>query len=409
MEYKKVTSCRVCGSSKLNKYIDLGNIPLANGLLSSPDQEFEKYPLQVLFCQDCYLSQLSIVVDPKVLYKNYPYRSSISTTFKRHCYLMAKRLKQMHLDKWKDWEEFLVPQPRLIDIGANDGCLMHQFKRHGFKPILGVEPDRTLWDSIDKDIVMLDHYWCESSRMKDTRLLHMKAHVVTATNVFAHVDNLDDFLQAVVNVLDDSGTFVVEVPYAYSMLSNNEFDTIYHEHLSYFLLHPMKILFEKNGLKIFDVEQYPIHGGTIRVYACKDNRPVNESVKDLLDFERANGMYNLDTYLSFAMRIQELKNQLLRALHGKKFIGFGASAKGSTLLNYFNIRPEYIIDETPQKQGKWIPGINVPVVSYDWHKMQSVENILLVAWNFKDEIITKINASGYKGKWIVPIPTVKVI
>jgi len=423
MNFKKVVNCRVCGSHDLYKYLDLGEVPLANGLLAAPDQPHQRYPLQVLYCVECSLSQLSIVVDPKILYTNYPYRSSTSETFKRHCYYMGKQLKNLYDGQWSVdgmLDEFQIPQPRLIDIGANDGCLMHQFKRHGFKAVCGFEPDPRFRSFVDSDILMFDEFFSIKSMAPIKRLaetIYLGADFITATNVFAHVDDLVSFLQGIHEVLHPNGTFVVEVPYAYHMLMDNEFDTIYHEHLSYFLMKPLKRLFEANGLHIFKVEEFDIHGGTIRLYASKEERGDDGSVDALLDLEKLSGVYELSTYTEFAERVLMVRDDLVMLLErlsadGKKIVAFGASAKGSTLLNYCGIDNEYvshIIDDTKEKQGKWMAGTNIPIEPYNWEKLQHTDYILLLVWNFADEIMTKINAAGYKGKWIIPIPEVEVV
>jgi SAM-dependent methyltransferase len=412
MDYRVIETCRVCKSDQLTQYLDLGNLPLANGLIASPNQPFNKYPLKVLFCNECGLSQLSIVVDPKILYTNYPYRSSISETFSSHCYFMGKKLRQTYFDKWSqvEHEEYHIPQPTLIDIGSNDGCLMHEFKRNGFKVLYGFEPDRRFIDFVDQDITVFDNFFSIKSVAPLKRLANLiNADFITATNVLAHVDDLNGFLEGVSHLLNETGVFVVEVPHALQMILWGEFDTIYHEHLSYFLMKPLQRIFESNGLHIFDVEQYPIHGGSIRLYACKDDRPINPSIANLIETETARGMYKLETYLTFASHVENTKKDLNVMLSDKKVIGFGASAKGSTLLNYCDIHLDYIIDDTPEKQGKFIPGCNIPIKAYDYYKLVKTEYILLLAWNFAGEIIEKMNNSGYDGKWIIPIPEVKVI
>lgn len=405
-ETKLVTHCRICKSDKLTTYLDLGELPLANGLLTSKEQSYPRYPLEVMLCEVCHLSQLSLVVNPKILYSNYPYRSSTSRTFQRHCYDMGASLNRLyHANKLVDFD---TAQPTFIDIGANDGCLIRQFKRHGFKPILAVEPDEKMWDYIDKDVPKLNHFWCE----KNTHLLNMKANFVIAQNVFAHVDDIRDFLRGANNVMYDWSILVIEIPSARSMVHHHEFDTIYHEHLSYFLLSSLIPLFASEGLDIFKVERFKIHGGTIRIYASREKYPHDGSVELEVETDKHCGMYELATYLAFAKKVVDTKDDLvglLDRLKGSRILGFGASAKGSTLLNYCGITLPYIIDDTPSKQGKVMPGVMIEIHPYNFADIQTTDYILLLAWNFRDEIITNINASGYKGKWIVPIPEVEVV
>jgi 2-polyprenyl-3-methyl-5-hydroxy-6-metoxy-1,4-benzoquinol methylase len=406
--YKEVTRCRVCGNSELVPYLDLGNLPLANNLVLI-GEEAKKYPLKIAYCSECYLSQLTVVVDPKVLYKNYPYRSSVSVTFQKHCYELCEKLNIMHYEKkWGDLNDFDIPQPTLIDIGANDGCLMHQSKRHGIKPVLGVEPDKTLHHHVDKDIPMSYTFWPDQvTGLLSPLVSFPKVDFITAMNVFAHCDDIHGFLKGVQFMLKDDGVFVVEVPHLVSMINNTEFDTIYHEHLSYFLLSNIKRAVEKSGMFVFKVEQLNIHGGSIRVYICKDNRLIDSSVEEVLSIEK--DFLSPDIYKMFASRVSEIKEKLVEVLKGKDFIGYGASAKGSTLLNYCGVKPLCIIDDTPSKWGKFIPGVDVAVVDYQFALVSSIPYILLLAWNFKDEIITKNRNAGYKGKWVIPIPEVEIL
>jgi len=406
--YKEVTECRVCGNKQLVPYLDLGNLPLANNLIDIGEKA-KTYPLVVLFCPECFLSQLSIVVSPKVLYSDYPYRSSVSVTFKKHCYELCEKLNIMYYEKdWGDLSDFDIPQPTLIDIGANDGCLMHQAKRHGIKPVFGVEPDTSLHKHVDKGIPMLDIFWSEATVDPINRLLGLpKADFITAMNVFAHCDDIYGFIRGVRTMLKEGGTFIIEVPHLPSMIENTEFDTIYHEHLSYFLLGTIDRALRNEGMKVYKAELINIHGGSIRIYASADNREVDISVDNIRAMERE--YHKVEVYKRFADRVNDIRVKLLETLKGKEFIAYGASAKGCTLLNYCDIHPMCIIDDTPAKWGRFIPGVNVPIVDYQFELVCRIKYILLLAWNFKDEIITKNRNAGYKGKWIVPIPQVEVL
>src|SRR3990167_3094245 len=283
-DFKIVTHCRICGSGNLRQYLDLGNSPLANALLSSSSASFKRYPLVVLFCEECSLSQLSIVINPNILYRDYPYHSSVSKTFQDHCLEMAKTLKKMTL----------IEDPHMVDIASNDGCLLEQFKKSGFS-VIGVEPSKNLArEANQKGLFTINDFWSEESSNAV-----IDADVITALNVFAHVDDLKSFLKGVTKSLHKSGVLVIEVPYLYNLLSKNQFDTIYHEHLSYFLLKPLVTLFNSSGLTLFRVEEYDIHGGSIRVYASKD-RPVEKSVDKMLAFEKKKNLQDFKTYIGYA-------------------------------------------------------------------------------------------------------------
>lgn len=412
---RQVTNCRVCGSKRLEKYLDLGRLPLANGLLSSPQDECERFPLEVLLCLDCHLSQLSVVVDPKVLYSNYPYRSSVSETFRRHCYSMAEDIKREYVESKEKsgWFGYDIAQPTLIDVGANDGCLIQQFKRHGFLPIMAVEPDAETSKRIPKDAFIVNDLWSEKKLAPLQRLLNIpSANYITATNVFAHVDDLYDFLETSKMFMTMSSTLIIEVPYAYHMVINNEFDTVYHEHLSYFLVKPLDLLFKKAGMTLVDVKENSIHGGTIRLFVKMGNLPQHLSVNNLIDREGASGFYDIERYKQFAKSAEDIKKALLfqmDRLSGKPVVGFGASAKGCTLLNYCGIELKEIWDDTPTKQWKFLPGVNTPIVPIEYHRMVSAHTVIILAWNFAKEIVSKTNAAGYRGYWIKPIPQVEVL
>ncbi|MEK6876439.1 MAG: class I SAM-dependent methyltransferase [Nanoarchaeota archaeon] len=408
--YKKVARCRVCGSEELINYFDLGKTPLANSLVELKDKgkKEKKFPLEVLYCKNCSLSQLSIVVDPKILFLRYVYRSSMSKTFQAHCAEMADSVISL-----------LGPSKKelVVDIASNDGCLLEQFKKRGFR-VMGVEPAENIAKIANsKGIETLCKFWDDG--VAETILKkYGKAKVITATNVFAHVDDLSSFLKAVSILLDENGLFIIEVPYLYNLLAKNEFDTIYHEHLSYFLVKPLKVLLDRNKLKIFRVEKYSIHGGSLRVFASKGNLKGDGSLRRLLEFEDKKGLYSTKSYRDFEAGAKEIKKNLLKLLaelayKNKKIAAFGASAKGNTLLNYCGIDSKLIravIDDTPEKQNHIYPGTGIKIVDRSYLDKEKPDYVLLLAWNFADEIIKKLE-SAHRGKfrYIIPIPAVKVV
>ncbi|MFH0714451.1 MAG: class I SAM-dependent methyltransferase, partial [Candidatus Diapherotrites archaeon] len=330
--YSKVSECRVCGSKELKQYLDLGPMPLANALVRADKQEEDlRFPLQVVYCDNCKLSQLSVVVDPKLLFTDYPYRTSVSSTFQAHFLQMAEQFKQL----FPKAEETLV-----LDIASNDGCELIQFKKLGFQ-VLGVEPSENLVKDAEKQgVPTIARYWDEETAQEV--LKRGKPKIVTACNVFAHVNDIQNFLQNVKKVLDEKGILAIEVPHALNLIQKNEFDTIYHEHLSYFLVKPFLELFQRQGFEIFDIQETPIHGGSLRVMAkLPQNKEIevqSARLNALLEREKSAGLYAFERYQKFASEVKQSQSEFRALLEklkleGKKVAGFGAAAKASTLMH----------------------------------------------------------------------------
>jgi len=421
---KELTTCRVCSSHNLTSYLNLGKVPLANRLIKHIDDYVETFPLEVLFCQDCSLSQLRQVVDPSILFSNYPYHSSVSQTFKDHCYDMAIKLKEFEFSKptgnlpleiQAELDKKTSGWRSVLDIACNDTCLLKEFRRSGKYIVQGVDPANnmnTLKEQAEGLIPVIQDYWREDTFDRFTRSPY---EFIIAQNVLGHVDDLGDFLRGVYKWLKDDGVFVVEVPYLNNLLNNNQFDTIYHEHLSYFLLKPLTRLFNDNRLPIFNVEQYPIHGGSIRIYASKGAHEINENVQRMLDFEESRGLYSIEIYNKFAKRAFRVMNEFRICLEniyegGKKVMAYGASAKGISLMNYSGISRKHIhaiVDDTPDKQWKLCPGTLIPIISSSSFKEDRPDYIILLAWNFQKELMAK--CWWHNGKYIIPIPEVEII
>jgi len=304
--------------------------------------------------------------------------------------------------------------PMSMDIGSNDSCLIEEFRKVGINGF-GIEPSQQASKmDFERTIVVVNEFWSHKLS-KRWSIMGKHRDFITATNVFAHVDNLNDFLLGVKEMLLPNGVFVVEVPYLVDLVQNNAFDTIYHEHLSYFLLKPLVKAFKQAGLKIFRVERYPIHCGTIRVYASKNAHEEHSSVKKILNLEKSLGMYEFKTYQSFALRVEKLRGEIVSMvwkakLDGDVLAGYGASAKGISLLNYCGITKysiKYVVDDSPAKQGKFMPGSGIEISDFSRFQKEKPDYILLFAWNFLKEMHDKIKGVG--AKCIVPIPKVKVI
>lgn len=408
--FKHTTRCRVCDSKNLSKFLSLGPTPLANSFLRKNQlKEMELcYPLDVYFCHNCYLVQLSDVVSPGLMFKDYAYVTGASKPMEIHFTGLAEdTIRNFKIDK----------NSLVVDIGSNDGTLLQCFSKFGLRT-LGVEPASNVARLAEvKGIQTVNNFFDEECALK-IRREHGQAGVITAANVFAHIDNLENILQGINHLLADDGIFIVEVPYLLNLLNNLEFDTIYHEHLSYFALYPMIYLFQKFSLKVVDVKKIPVHGGTIRVFVQRSPTQQSQSVSRLLAIEKGAKLDSISTYNKFAGNVDSVKGKLVKLLKtlkdgGARIAGYGATAKGNTLLNYCKIGTDildYISDTTPFKQGLYTPGMHIPVVSEEKFHVDPPDYALLLAWNYADEILKKEDEYRKKGgKFIVPIPEPKVV
>lgn len=401
--YKKHTHCRVCGSARLTPYLDLGMMPLSNSLLNDPDEVAERFPLVVAFCEDCSLSQLTTVIPPEKMFNHYVYRSGISQGYKDHCFQMAKDLKH---------EYGLDDRIFHIDIAGNDGTLIDQFRKVlGNEKCLNVDPAANLLPINEAlGIRQYTEFWGLDAAKHLVNVFWPKADIITATNVFAHVDNAKEFLEAVDLVLAPTGICVLEFPYIVDFIENKEFDTVYFEHLSYFSIYPLVKLANEIGLRVLDVQHKAIHGGSVRVVLGKAGEP-KPSVNAYLKNEFESGYQSISKYKQWALDVRqiitEFRAQLctLRMLN-KLVVGFAASAKGNTLLNAAGIGSDQmycIFDETPEKIGKFSPGTGIQIVPIDLITAMDLQYIVILSWNFADEIIAKCKKHGYKGKFILPL------
>jgi dTDP-4-dehydrorhamnose reductase len=402
---KQHTKCRCCGSSKLVKYLDLGLMPLANNLESTSQlaRAKDRFPLQVLFCEECYLSQLSVVIDPEKMFSYYTYRSGINQGYITHCKNMAIELK----DKYNLDENCFH-----VDIAGNDGTLLKQFKKIIGSKVLNIDPATNLVAIAENEgVESLADFW--SVKLAQQVLnSHGHADIITATNVFAHVDNVNEFIAATKLLLKPNGVLVLEFPYLIDLIKSIEFDTIYFEHVSYFSILPLQKLCETLGMKIIDVEKQNIHGGTVRVtITSKDSQlKTNDNVGNFIASEKSLGVDKFEWYANYSDKVNNIISDFSNHLVGlklsrKKIAAFAASAKGNTLLNSACIGTDiidYIADETPEKIGKFSPGTGIPIV----HKQTLIKNppdyIVILSWNFAEEIIEKLDKI-YNGEYIVPI------
>jgi len=404
-------NCRCCKNKNLQAVLSLGKLPLANALLREQDlAKAEKtYTLDLAFCPDCSLVQITETVDPTVLFGEYLYFSSYSQTMLKH----AETLAALLIEK-----QGLSKNNLVIEIASNDGYLLQYFKKKGI-PVLGIEPAENIAKAAEEEKCIPT--LCKFFNIETATQLkneNKSADLIIGNNVLAHVADLNEFVEGVRILLKKDGLAVFEFPYVGDMIENNEFDTIYHEHLCYYSLNSVKNLFARFDLTITDSVRIPIHGGSLRIFVRHDHTEVpGKSREALLNEEKKKGMDELPFYNSFANKVLHIKKEMLGLLdtlksEGKNVVGYGAAAKGSTLLNYFGIGKDYIdyiVDRSPYKQGYYMPGTHLPILAPDKIKQTKPDYVLILPWNIKDEIIEQMAfIQEWNGKYIIPIPKVIV-
>ena len=379
-----LNKCRCCGNSKLKKILDLGKQPLANNLLHNKKQKVDLYPLQLNYCLNCHNSQLSICVNPKILFNKYLYLSSISNTFKNHFKNAAKKYIK-HVDIQK--------KSLIIDIGSNDGVGLMPFKKMGYKNILGIEPAKNLVNiSRKKGIKTLNCFFDKKIKKK----INSKADLILASNVFAHSNDLNDMAKSMLEILSDKGSIIIEVQYLLRTIEDLTFDNIYHEHYNYWSLTSLVFFFKKHNALIYKAETIDTHGGSLRIYISKDKtRLLDKNINKILKREDKFGLNKLKRYKKFSKDVKNLKKNvnlnILRIIKKyKKIIFYGAPAKATTSLNYYKIKNKsaFIIEDNKLKQGKILPGVNFPIYPPKILK-EKAEVIIILAWNFAKEISLK--------------------
>lgn len=404
--------CRGCGHEGLHLVLDLGETPLANSLVSEADLAAPEdlFPLVLYFCPSCALVQIGETVIPERLFRHYLYASSFSDTMLAH----ARDLVGLVVETRKLTKDNLV-----IEIASNDGYLLQYYKKRSI-PVLGIEPAKNIAAVAENERgipTIVEFFGPELAKRLAAE--GRRADVIHAHNVFAHVPSPSDFVAGIKKVLKPSGVVVIEVPYVGDLIRNLEFDTIYHEHFSYFSLTAVETLARRHGMQVSDVDLVKIHGGSLRLFVTHaDATAVSPKVIDLLARERALGMLEAGYYVEFSERVWALKTELVYLLQrlkreGKRIAAYGASAKGSTLLNAFGIGShviDFVADRSTLKQGLYTPGSRIPIVSPDVLAERAPDFALLLTWNFSDEVLAQQTAyRDAGGKFIVPLPTVRVV
>jgi SAM-dependent methyltransferase len=403
--------CRSCGSPRGAMILDLGVQPLANNLLRPEDlsKPEPKFPLRLAVCQECWLLQIVDLVPPVQLFSEYLYFSSFSDLMLRH----AKQAAERYI------AEFALGQNSLVvEVASNDGYFLQYFKGGGV-PCLGVEPAANIAKvAQEKGIeTLVKFFGLQTAR--ELVSAGRQADLILGNNVFAHAPDTNDFVAGLAALLKPQGRIILEFPYAMDFIENTEFDTIYHEHVFYFSLTALKPLFERHGLQIYHAERLPIHGGSLRLFAGKAGaHPVWESTNAFFAEEKRKGVPSLAWYEGFAGKVLEIKKSLLELLtelkrQNKSVAAYGASAKGSTLMNFFGLREgqlDFVADRSTYKQGRLTPGTHFPIVPPEALIEKMPDYTLLLTWNFADEILEQQKAYRAKGgKFIIPIPKVVTV
>jgi hypothetical protein len=408
-----VLNCRFCGYAVHHVFLDLGMSPLCETYISHERlHEMEPfYPLCAYVCARCFLVQLEEFVPPGGIFSEYAYFSSYADSWvehaRRYCELMCSRFG-------------IGRHSRVVEIASNDGYLLQHFAAQGV-PVLGVEPAANVARAaMAKGIPSVVKFFGRQTAAELASEFG-KPDLLLGNNVLAHVPDLNDFVAGTKLLLGEHGLLTMEFPHLLELMRHNQFDTIYHEHFSYFSFTTVSELFRHHGLTLFDVEQLPTHGGSLRIYGrhTEDgSRPVSARVDDLIALEERAGLRNLATYAGFAEQVRETKRTLLEFLitarrAGKRVVGYGAPGKGNTLLNYCGIRCDFLeftVDRNPYKQGKYTPGTRIPILPPEALGEARPDYVLILPWNLKDEIVATVSKTpGLNARFVVPIPRVEIV
>jgi hypothetical protein len=404
--------CRACGAPVRETLVDLGMSPLCESYVAGEnvDRMEPFYPLHVFVCEQCYLAQLREYVSAEEIFGEYAYFSSYSDSWLRH----AETYAAMAIERFS-----LGPASRVVELASNDGYLLQYFVRAGI-PVLGVEPAANVAKAAEERGVKTLVAFFDPETARRLRAEGWAADLMVGNNVLAQVPDLNGFVEGIRIGLADHGVATLEFPHLVRTIEENQFDQIYHEHFSYFSLSSVAALFAGHRLTVFDIEELPTHGGSLRIYARHaddGSHPVGPRVGALLAEEERLGIRSLAYYRTFAERVRETKRALLEFLigakrQGKRVVGYGAPGKGNTLLNYCGIRTDFLdftVDRNPYKQGKFIPGTHIPIYPPARLDDARPDYVLILPWNLKDEIEKQLSGiRAWGGKFVVPIPTLRV-
>lgn len=400
--------CRFCQATLHDVFLDLGSAPPSNAFLSADDLNAPEtyFPLRLYTCAECHLVQVDEVQKHDALFSSdYAYFSSYSRTWLAHAErFVAYAVERLHLG----------PNNLVMEVASNDGYLLQYVKARGI-PCVGIEPTAgTAAAARERDIETIGQFFGERFA-RDFAATRRKTDLVIANNVLAHVPDLNDFVSGLGAVLAPEGVITVEFPHLLQLVAQRQFDTVYHEHFSYFSFHTAQRVFASHGLRIWDVEELPTHGGSLRLWACREGAAHRQTpaVATLLAKESAAGMLAMDYYHGFQPLADGIKNAFLSFLidckrKGKQVVGYGAAAKGNTLLNYAGVRPDllgYVVDASPHKQGRYLPGSRIPVVAETHIRDSRPDFVVILPWNLREEITSQLAyIREWDGKFVTAIP-----
>jgi SAM-dependent methyltransferase len=403
-----VDRCQVCDSPDLDPILFLGYLPPVNTMpvIGSPLAEQPAYPAEMLFCKNCTLAQLGLIVDPAILFPpSYPYTSGTTKILRENFAELSREVDSLYP---------LKPKQLIIDIGSNDGTLLSNFQKNGVR-VFGIEPTNAAKLAIERGILSMISFFNKDTAER-AAAEQGKADIITATNVFAHIEDIHDIMAGILTLLSDTGIFISESHYLCALLETLQYDTIYHEHLRYYSLTSLKYLLEMHGLEIIHAKRIPTHGGSIRVYSArKGSHPVQASVGQLLGEEKRE--MTADAFTQFKRAVVNSKLGLLALLNeiksaGGRVYGIGAPSRASTLINYVGL-DNGILDcvleiKGSYKIGKYVPGTIIPVVEESRLFSDQPEYAMLLSWHIAEELIPKLTERGFKGRYIIPLPKPRV-
>ena len=407
------SSCLSCGTPLRHTFVDLGMSPLCESFLGAGQLNRMEpfYPLHVYVCEECFLVQLEEFVSPEEIFTEYAYFSSYADSWVEH----MRRYSELISDRLGLGKESLV-----VEVASNDGYLLQHFVKKQI-PVLGIEPAANVARvAIDKGIPTRVAFFGEALA-RELATEGKQADLICGANVLAQVPRPNDFVRGLKLLLKPTGVVTIEFPHLMKLMAENQFDTIYHEHFSYFSFLSAETLFQRHGLVLFDVEELPTHGGSLRIYArhVEDgSRPLTQRAQRMRQQEIDAGLLRLETYAGFGEQVKETKRKLLEFLiaakrAGKRIAGYGAPGKGNTLLNYCGVGTDFLdftVDRSPYKQGKFLPGTHIPIFAPDSLREARPDYVLILPWNVKDEIVQQMaDVRSWGGQFVVPIPEVRVL
>jgi 2-polyprenyl-3-methyl-5-hydroxy-6-metoxy-1,4-benzoquinol methylase len=405
--------CRFCQNELTHEFIDMVNSPPSNSFLSKEQLNEPEtfYPLKLFVCENCFLVQIDeYKKSGEIFNQDYAYFSSFSTSWLEH----AKRYVEMIIDRFG-----YDGRSQIMEIASNDGYLLRYFQAKQI-PVLGIEPASNVARAAQEKGIdtIVDFFGLKLAKQLVAQ--NRKADLIIGNNVFAHVPDVNGFVAGMKIILAPQGVITLEFPHLMRLIEGNQFDTIYHEHFSYYSLYTARLILEKHGLELFDVEQLPTHGGSLRIYGKHKedaSKITSSNVATLLKKEEARGMLTLSYYKDFQGNVDKIKHDFVNFLlnqkkNVKKVAAYGAAAKGNTLLNYCGIKKDlisFVVDASPHKQGKYLPGSHIPVVKEDEITRWKPDYVIILPWNIKDEITEQLNyLRKWEGKFVVPIPEIRI-